>query len=301
MNEVEMQDLLEGDFLRVPTLILQMQRVLKNGSHYACLQFIWAKTGGWKNLSDTISYSQFRDDKRYGTGLSTKTIQRSVEKLADMGVISVVPSFNNMHEFTLNIPKIKELVEAQAKSICPSLKKPSQVNLSTSQDNLSTSQVNLSYKHGQFVLHTRPFTQDYYIRLNTLKEEGVNCEKIYQDSLAKTLLEKWCELSGRSERLTEKRKGHFRARLSDGFTVSQIIEAMQFVATDTWHVSKGFNSIDLVIRSTEQLEKKLNQATANKSRLGDKLAVNSNWENATQSAAAVAPTITYEQLMESMQ
>lgn len=299
-----MQELLEGDFLRVPTLILQMQRVLKNGSHYACLQFIWAKTGGWKNLSDTISYSQFRDDKRYGTGLSTKTIQRSVEKLADMGVISVTPSFNNMHEFTLNIPKIKELVEAQAKSICPSLKKPSQDNLSTSQVNLSTSQDNLSTKPSQNDLHTRTTTQEP-LHKNSTQEGGEQKKKpSEQDLLADELFNTWLELSGQRIKKTSKRISHIKARLKDGYSADDIVDAMRFVATDAWHVQSGNNTIELVIRSTDQLEKKLIRAQAEKNkpsinRANDKLAVNSNWENATQSE--VKPNMTYEQLMESMQ
>lgn len=160
MTDDERQGLLMNDFLRVPNIILQMQRVLKNGNTHACLQFIWAKTGGWEQNEDTLAYSQFANDKRYGTGLSIKTIQRSVEKLEDLGVINKRPSFNNMYEFSLNIPKIRELTGIQAKSICPILEVPSQVNLSVSEDYLSASQDYLSDKPSQIDLHTRTFTQE---------------------------------------------------------------------------------------------------------------------------------------------
>lgn len=160
MLDKERQELVMNEFMQVPNIILQMQKVLKNGNTYACLQFIWAKTGGWGRNEDTIAYSQFANDKRYGTGLSIKTIQRSVEKLSEIGVITMTPSFNNMHEFTLNIPKIKELVGEQAKSNSPSLGDTSQVNLSVSQVNLSTSQDYLSDKPSQIVLHTRTTTQE---------------------------------------------------------------------------------------------------------------------------------------------
>ena len=76
MTDDERQELLMSDFVQVPNLILQMQRVLKNGNTYACLQFIWCKTGGWGRNEDTIAYSQFINDKRYGTGLGEKTIRK---------------------------------------------------------------------------------------------------------------------------------------------------------------------------------------------------------------------------------
>lgn len=171
MTDDERQGLLMSDFTQVPSIILQMQKVLKNGNTYACLQFIWAKTGGWGRNEDTIAYSQFANDKRYGTGLSIKTIQRSVEKLSEIGVITMTPSFNNMHEFTLNIPKIKELVGDEAKSNSPSLEDTSQVNLSTSQVNLSTSKDYLSNKPSQIDLHTRTTTQELLHNNITLEPE----------------------------------------------------------------------------------------------------------------------------------
>lgn len=171
MTDDERQGLLMNDFLRVPNIILQMQRVLKNGNTYACLQFIWAKTGGWDQNEDTIAYSQFANDKRYGTGLSIKTIQRSVEKLSDIGVINMRPSFNNMHEFSLNIAKIRELVGEQAKSNSPSLEDASQVNLSTSQDYLSASLDYLSTKPSQIDLHTRTTTQELLHKTITQEPE----------------------------------------------------------------------------------------------------------------------------------
>ena len=182
MLDKERQELVMNEFMQVPNIILQMQKVLKNGNTYACLQFIWAKTGGWGRNEDTIAYSQFANDKRYGTGLSIKTIQRSVEKLSEIGVITMTPSFNNMHEFTLNIPKIKELVGDEAKSNSPSLEDTSQVNLSVSQVNLSTSQDYLSDKPSQIVLHTRTTTQEP-LHKNITQEEKPKKPKPKFDAL----------------------------------------------------------------------------------------------------------------------
>lgn len=177
-NSNDIVELLMNDYLRVPTIILQMQPVLKNASAYVCLQFIWAKTGGWKNAKDTISYSQFKNDKRYGTGLSTKTIQRSIEKLEEMGVINVKPSFNNMYEFSINLDKIKQLVGVEARSNCPQVKSDCPSLSDTSLDNLSTSQDILSTKPGQFVckpgqndLHTNTFTLNLLHKTFTLDKK----------------------------------------------------------------------------------------------------------------------------------
>lgn len=183
MTDDERQGLLMSDFVQVPNLILQMQRVLKNGNTYACLQFIWCKTGGWGRNADTIAYSQFINDKRYGTGLGEKTIRRSVEKLAELGVISMSPSFNNMHEFTLNIEKIRELVGDEAWSKRPPLEDTSMVNLTTSPVILTERVVNLSDKHGQSDHHTRTTTQEP-LHKNITQEEKPKKSKDKFDALS---------------------------------------------------------------------------------------------------------------------
>ncbi|PAT63957.1 hypothetical protein [Psychrobacter sp. JB193] len=183
MTDDERQGLLMSDFVQVPNLILQMQRVLKNGNTYACLQFIWCKTGGWGRNADTIAYSQFINDKRYGTGLGEKTIRRSVEKLAELGVISMAPSFNNMHEFTLNIEKIRELVGDEAWSKRPPLEDTSMVNLTTSPVILTERVVNLSDKHGQSDHHTRTTTQEP-LHKNITQEEKPKKSKDKFDALS---------------------------------------------------------------------------------------------------------------------
>lgn len=182
MTNDERQGLLMSDFVQVPNIILQMQRVLKNGNTYACLQFIWCKTGGWGRNEDTIAYSQFINDKRYGTGLGEKTIRRSVEKLADLGVISMSPSFNNMHEFTLNIEKIRELVGDEAWSKRPPLEDASMVNLTVSPVILTESMVNLSDKHGQSDHHTRTTTQEP-LHKNITQEDKPKKQKPKFDAL----------------------------------------------------------------------------------------------------------------------
>ena len=78
-----------------------------------------------------------------------------------------------------------------------------------------------------------------------------------REILVKSLFDKWIELSGQKIKPSEKRLSHINARLNDDFTEQQIIDAMTYVATDSWHVANGQNLIEIAVRSTEQLEKKL--------------------------------------------
>lgn len=78
-----------------------------------------------------------------------------------------------------------------------------------------------------------------------------------REILVKSLFDKWIELSGQKIKPSKKRLSHINARLDDDFTEQQIIDAMTYVATDSWHVTNGQNLIEIAVRSTEQLEKKL--------------------------------------------
>lgn len=78
-----------------------------------------------------------------------------------------------------------------------------------------------------------------------------------RELLVKSLFNNWLELSGQKIKPSKKRLSHINARLDDGFTEKQITDAMAYVATDSWHVTNGQNLIEIAVRSTEQLEKKL--------------------------------------------
>lgn len=78
-----------------------------------------------------------------------------------------------------------------------------------------------------------------------------------REILVKSLFDKWIELSGQKIKPSKKRLSHINARLDDDFTEQQIVDAMTYVATDSWHVANGQNLIEIAVRSTEQLEKKL--------------------------------------------
>ena len=307
-------------YLRVPVNILKMQKVIKNPSAYLCLQFIWAKTS-WKNNSDTISYSQFKDDDRYGTGLSIKTIQRSIEKLEELKLIIVKPSFNNMHQFSINIAEINRLSDEQVKSNSPQVKSNSPDLKDASPVNLSISQVNLTCKHGHSVY--KPSQIDLHITTSTLlpfttytlstrklfntdnsivqklaEEKQPSAKKLSpakqeRELLVKSLFDKWIGLSGQNIKPSKKRLSHINARLDDDFTEQQIIDAMTYVATDSWHITNGQNLIEIAVRSTEQLEKKLikaasqqaqqSQSPASRTRsTPDPLAVNAKYDVPTE-------------------
>lgn len=127
-----------------------------------------------------------------------------------------------------------------------------------------------------------------------------------RERLVNSLFEKWIELSGQKIKPLEKRLAHINARLDDGFTEQQIIDAMTYVATDSWHINNGQNLIEIAVRSTEQLEKKLIKIASLKSkptatkidRTTDPLAVNNGWASANKSNI-VEPNMTIEEMMRS--
>lgn len=83
-----------------------------------------------------------------------------------------------------------------------------------------------------------------------------------REVLVNQLFNTWLEVSGQKIKPSAKRLSHINARLDDGFTAEQIVAAMTYVATDSWHVENGNNTIELATRSTEQIEKKLIKASA---------------------------------------
>lgn len=300
MTDEERQELLNNEFTRVPNIFFQMQKVLKNGSVYACFQFIWCKTGGWDRNEDTIAYSQFANDKRYGTGLSLKTIRRSVEKLADLGVITMSPSFNNMHEFSLNISRIKELVGEQGWSNRPPLENESMVNLSQSMVNLSEGVVNLSSKHGQSDHHIRTTTQEL-LHKNTNNSNEVKKNKSKQvDTLteqASSLVDYWNESHGKGKAANVKHSvwlKTIKTRLKI-FSEEEIRIAMQSVINSNWHQQNNQVLIKNAIDSDKRCEQaisKSSQVAAPKTidRSMDRLAVNNNWAGANKSNIVAANT-----------
>lgn len=150
----DLQEVLMADYLRIPHMVLKMQRKLANPSAYGCLQFIWYKTGGWNKGRDTISYSQFKNDKVHGLGISTRTIKRGLEVLIEMKLIHATPSFNSMNEYSLNLDVIRALAsDEEGVTIC-------HTHTDGRGDNLSIGGDNLSAKGCQNVTHNRYYTQD---------------------------------------------------------------------------------------------------------------------------------------------
>lgn len=115
----------------------------------------------------------------------------------------------------------------------------------------------------------------------------ISPEKQKRELLVNSLFDKWLELSGQKIKPSKKRLSHINARLDDDFTEQQIIDAMTYVATDSWHITNGQNTIEIAIRSTEQIEKKLikinsiksqpTQSPASNRTTADPLAVNAKW------------------------
>ncbi|WP_131667412.1 helix-turn-helix domain-containing protein [Psychrobacter pygoscelis] len=152
----------------------------------------------------------------------------------------------------------------------------------------------------------KPITKPTNESINESGEEETPSEpnpKSERELMVDILFKKWLELSGQRIKPTKNRLSHINARLDDGFTPDEITEAMTYVATDAWHISEGHNTIEIAIRSTEQIEKKLIKARAVKNkkpsgidRKTDKLAVNNQWRGEGHSNIVTANTSIDEML-----
>ena len=109
MTDEEMQEVLAMDFLRVPNVFFKIRPQLKP-SEFACLLFIWQKTGGWNKTHDHISISQFTSEID-GVGLTRRTIQTSLKSLTEMDLIDMDVGYNNLYRFSIHIRAVIKLSE----------------------------------------------------------------------------------------------------------------------------------------------------------------------------------------------
>lgn len=127
------------------------------------------------------------------------------------------------------------------------------------------------------------------------KVKKLSHEKQDRELLVKSLFDKWLELSGQKVKPLEKRLAHINARLDDGFTEQQIIEAMTYVATDDWHINNGQNQIEIAIRSTAQIEKKLIKVEALKAQQNNQGNNNANYQSASNNKPQRETTEQYKE------
>lgn len=264
-------------------------------SEYLILDVVFDKTIDWGKTTDKISISQFQKE----LGLSNRNVIDSLEGLKKKGLILILGQERKINTISIKMESCEKLSLAETGEKSSQGKKPTGENISQTGEESSPRLVKNYHTHYTRYFYTIPYICEFQKkqRDNPCKafDKKETKAKTERELLVKELFKKWIELSGQSIRPLEKRLSHINARLDDGFTPEQIISAMTFVATDHWHIKEGFNTIELVVRSTEQLEKKLIKAQASVSkkthdRANDKLAVNNNWSGANKSNIVAANT-----------
>lgn len=276
-------------------------------SEFLVLDVIFDKTIDWNKATDKISISQFQKE----LGLSNRNVIDSLDGLKAKGLIFILGRERKVNTITIKIESCEKYANLDPSEIISQAKnttgenssqgnkKPTGDNFSRTGENSSPKLVKIVHTHYTRAYYTIPYICEFQKNQldNPCKAFNKKApkQKTERELLVMDLFKKWNELSGQSIRPLEKRLSHINARLEDGFTVEQIIEAMTFVATDDWHVKEGFNTIELVIRSTDQLEKKLLKAQSlvkkkAYDRANDKLAVNQHWAGANKSNIVAANT-----------
>ncbi|MGP4905156.1 helix-turn-helix domain-containing protein [Psychrobacter faecalis] len=189
-----------------------------------------------------------------------RTVIRHIKKLEEDGFLTIEKTYDKEAGKNFNNRYHLTIANGVKKSLVSESHHPS--------DNLSPSLVSESL-HPSDTVSPKPINEP--INIDPINESNTNsvCESekpvVVIDErkvLVNQLFDTWLELSDQRIKPLPKRLSHINARLDDGFTPEQIIAAMTYVATDSWHVDKGNNTIELAIRSVEQIEKKLIKATA---------------------------------------
>lgn len=253
-------------------------------SEFLILDVIFEKTIDWGKTTDKISISQFQEE----LGLSNRNIIDSLDGLKKKELIFILGRERKVNTISIKMESCEKFALAEIVKAC---EKSSQANKASgeksSQDDLNKSGEEFSpveitsgesfsqsgeKSSPQLVkkVHTHDTRYHYPIPFicDFVKKQKLNRCKDFEkliterEKLVMSLFNKWLEISGQKIKPLDKRLKSINARLKDGFTPEQIIEAMQFVATDPWHVTNGHNTIELVIRSTDQLEKKLLKVNA---------------------------------------
>lgn len=262
-------------------------------SEFLVLDVIFDKTIDWGKTTDKISISQFQKE----LGLSNRNVIDSLEGLKEKGLIFILGRERKVNTISIKMPSCEKFALAETCEKLSQDKKPTGEKFSVTGEKSSPQLVKNYHTHYTRYHYTIPYIGEFQKKQRDNPCKAFNKkapkQKTERQLLVMGLFKKWNELSGQNIRPLDKRLSHINARLDDEFTPEQIIEAMTFVATDHWHIKEGFNTIELAIRSADQLEKKLlkAQSTVNKKtydRANDKLAVNNNWGGANKSNIVAA-------------
>jgi len=103
------------------------------------------------------------------------------------------------------------------------------------------------------------------------EDVNVNVNKKENNNIINNIYNYWDSVSGKRQiKRTAKRTSHINARLNE-YAESEIKQAIDYIVNSQWHIENGHVNLDIIIRSTEQVEKYLGKTEHNcKINTGDK-------------------------------
>lgn len=251
-----------------------------------CLIIIIRLTSGMNKPTAKIPNSTFQKK----TGIKRReTMAKVIAELTDSGLVFASKSNGAVTEFSINnlcdlwydVPKLEPVKQSdQYDETVPVLFNSTSTNKPYSPVLINRTGIT---KTSTF----QPYTYKDNLKDNFKDKEKTFCFSKYalskfnkkpskRDLEIEEIFNTWLSLTGQSIKLNDKRKSQINARLKSGYTLDQITQAMQFVATSDWHKQSGNVTFELVMRSDEQLDKQLIKCS--KPKPNDKLAVNQSWQ-----------------------
>ncbi len=198
---------------------------------YRVLWCIWRKTLGWHKEEDIISLTQFQKT----TGLVRWSVVRALKELEERMIIEVNrDSYINTYEFNSDYDKWKE-----------------SSHLRVTSHNKATKIV--TCKPPEVVTGKLPTKEKKEIiqkKSNHLNKEVDEIYSCYCNKIKK--LRVW----------GDKGKNMIKRRLKR-WSPEELKNAIDGIAGSDWHMREGQNSIELIFRSDEQVEKYINQYKKN--------------------------------------
>jgi len=192
---------------------------------------IWRKTIGWHKEKDKISLTQFQK----ATGLARWSVVRTLKELEDKKVIEVNrDSYINTYRFNSDYDKWKES---------------------------SHSRVTSHFKANK-VVTDKPLKVETGKLPTKEKKENIQKKSNHLHKEADEIFNYYCSKIKKLKVWSDKRKKMIKKRLKR-WSSEELKKSIDGIANSDWHMKEGHNSIELIFRNDEQVEKYINQYEKN--------------------------------------
>lgn len=206
-----------------------------NGVEFRIILFVWRKTWGWKQKSDSISFSQFEE----AIGASRRMIIYGLQNLEAKNILLVTHNGTSPNIYQFN----KDYDSWLMQNIAPQVENNRSKAKKTSAKLRTTPQLVQNYASASAKLRKK-VVQNVAPTKETTKE--TNTKEIY----IKPFLEELILIVNPREKPTKDRIGLLKSLLVE-YTKEEITEAAKSFSQSDWHRQNNQMSIDNLLRKSK--------------------------------------------------